>query len=147
MSIQPMIKKVENFIVTGFSVNTQNKAEFNEETAKIPSLWQQFYRSELATHTNVFGVYSNYGSDANGHYTVTVGVESDKAQTQLSSIIVQAGNYLMFQGTGPMPATVIETWKQVWTFFETNTVHQRNYVSDFEAYSSPEHVAIYIGLE
>jgi predicted transcriptional regulator YdeE len=147
VSIQPTIKQVESFTVTGFSVRTQNSDEFNEETAKLPSLWQQFYTSELATNANIFGVYSNYDSDANGLYTVTVGVKSDHAQTQLSSVTVQAGNYLVFQGTGPMPATVVETWKQVWTFFETNTEHQRNFISDFEAYNGPDQVAIYIELE
>lgn len=147
MSIQPTMKQVENFTVTGFSVRTQNSDEFNETTAKLPSLWQQFYTSELATNANIFGVYSNYDSDANGPYTVTVGVKSNHVQTQLSSVTIQAGKYLVFQGTGPMPAAVIEAWKQVWVFFETNTEHQRNFVSDFEAYSGPDQVAIYIGLE
>lgn len=146
MSIQPIIKQVESSIVTGFSVRTQNSDEFNEKTAKLPCLWQQFYTSELATNANIFSVYSNYDSDANGSYTVTVGVKSDHAQTQLSSVTVQAGNYLVFQGTGPMPATVVETWKRVWAFFETKTGHQRNFISDFEAYTGPDQVAIYIGL-
>lgn len=147
MSIQPTVKQVESFIVTGFSVRTQNSDEFNEKTAKLPSLWQQLYTSELATNANIFGVYSNYDSDANGPYTVTVGVKFDCVQAQLSSVTIQAGNYLVFQGTGPMPATVVETWKQVWAFFEKNTEHQRNFISDFESYSGPDKVTIYIGLE
>ncbi len=147
MFISPTVQHVESFIVTGLSVRTQNSDEFNEKTAKIPALWQQFYNSELAKNANIFSVYSNYDSDANGPYTVTVGVESDHAQTQLSSVTIQAGNYLVFQGTGPMPATVIETWKRVWMLFETNTEHRRNFISDFEAYSGPDQVAIYIGLE
>lgn len=147
MFILPAVQYVESFIVTGLSVRTQNSDEFNDKTAKLPSLWQQFYASELATNVNIFGVYSNYDSDANGPYTVTVGVESDYAQAQLSSVTIQAGNYLVFQGTGPMPATVVETWKQVWAFFETNTEHRRSFISDFEAYSGPDQIAIYIGLE
>ena len=141
------MKQVESFTVTGFSVRTQNSDEFNEKTAKLPSLWQQLYTSELAINANIFGVYSSYDSDVNGSYTVTVGVKSDHAQTELSSVIVHAGNYLVFQGTGPMPATVVEAWKQIWAFFETNTNHRRNFISDFEAYSGPEQVTIYIGLE
>ena len=147
MSISPTVKQVESFIVTGFSVRTQNKDEFNEKTAKLPSLWQQFYTSELATNANIFGVYSNYDSDANGPYTVTAGVESSPAQAKLSEVTIQAGNYLVFEGTGPMPATVVETWKRVWIFFETNTEYRRNFISDFEAYSGSDQVAIYIGLE
>lgn len=147
MSIQPTIKQVESFTVTGFSVRTQNSDEFNEKTAKLPNLWQQFYTSELATNASIFGVYSNYDSDTNGPYKVTVGIKSDHAQTQPSSVIVHTGNYLVFYGMGPMPATVVETWKQVWAFFKTHTAHRRNFISDFEAYSGPDQVAIYIGLE
>ncbi len=147
MSIQPIVKQVESFIVTGFSVRTQNSDEFNEKMAKLPSLWQQFYTSELTTNANIFGVYSNYDSDANGPYTVTVGVKSDHAQTQLSSVTIQAGNYLVFPGTGPMPTTVVETWKRVWEFFEKNTEYRRNFISDLEAYSGSDQVTIYIGLE
>ncbi len=147
MSIQPMMKQVESFTVTGLSVRTQNSDEFNEKMAKLPGLWQQFYTSELAANANIFGVYSNYDTDANGHYTVTVGVKSHCEQTQLSPVTIQAGNYLVFKGTGPMPATVIEAWKQVWAFFEKNTAYRRNFISDFEAYNGPDQVAIYIGLE
>lgn len=147
MSISPAVKQVESFIVTGFSVRTQNKDEFHESTAKLPSLWQQFYTSELATNANIFGVYSNYDSDANGFYTVTAGVKSSHAPTGLSAVTIQAGNYLVFQGTGPMPATVVEIWKQIWEFFEKNTEYRRNFISDFEAYSGSEQVMIYIGLE
>ena len=101
----------------------------------------------MATNANIFGVYSNYDSDANGPYTVTVGVKSSHAQTQLSSVTIQAGNYLVFQSTGPMPATVVETWQRVWAFFETNSEHRRNFISDFEAYSGSDQVTIYIGLD
>ena len=145
--ILPAMKYVESFIVSGLSVRTQNSDEFDEKTAKLPSLWQQFYTSELATNANIFGVYSNYDSDANGPYTVTVGVKSSHAQTQLSSVTIQAGNYLVFQSTGPMPATVVETWQRVWAFFETNSEHRRNFISDFEAYSGSDQVTIYIGLD
>lgn len=60
---------------------------------------------------------------------------------------MQGGNYLVFHGTGPMPAMVVETWKRVWEFFETNTEYRRNFISDFEAYSGPDQIAIYIGLK
>lgn len=147
MSNAPVVNHVEGFIVSGVSVRTQNSDEFNEKSAKIPALWQQFYTSELATNANIFGVYSNYASDANGQYTVTVGVESEQVQSQWSSVTIQEGNYLVFQGKGPMPATVIDTWKRVWEFFETPTEHRRNFISDFEAYNGSEQVTIYIGLK
>ena len=147
MSISPIVKQVEGFTVTGFCVRTQNQDEFNEKTAKIPSLWQQFYQSELRSNTPIFGVYSQYDSDANGYYTVTAGIQSKEAHPSLAAVHIKAGRYLVFQGTGPMPETVVETWKHVWTFFASDTMYQRNFISDFEVYHGPTQVEIYIGLK
>ncbi len=147
MSIQPIVKQVESFIVAGLSVRTQNSDEFNEKTAKLPSLWQQFYTSELATNANIFGVYSDYESDANGLYTTTVGVRDNTERTKFTTVTVQAGNYLVFEGAGPMPSTLVKTWKQVWNYFEIENNYQRCFISDFEAYSGSDEVAIYIGVK
>ena len=46
-----------------------------------------------------------------------------------------------------MPTVVVETWKGVWEFFETNTEYRRNFISDFEVYNDSEQVTIYIGLK
>lgn len=146
-STSPTIKYIENFIVIGLSVRTQNSDEFNEKKAKLPNIWQQFYSSDLVPNAHIFGVYSDYESDAHGLYTVTVGIASDEPQTKFSSIKVQAGNYLVFQGKGSMPSTVIETWKRVWNYFEETNAYHRNFISDFEAYSGSDEVAIYIGIK
>ena len=47
-SIPPTLKYIEGFTVTGVSTKTQNTDEFNEKKARLPSLWQQFYSSDLA---------------------------------------------------------------------------------------------------
>ncbi len=146
-SIPPTLKYVERFTVTGFHVRTQNRDEFNENTAKLPSLWQQFYSSDLAVNPNIFEVYSDYESDADGLYTVTLGVTDDSQRTAFSKVNVQAGKYLVFEGIGPMPSTVVNTWKQIWDYFETERESQRSYISDFEAYSGSDKVAIYIGIQ
>ncbi len=146
-SIRPTLKYVEHFTVTGLSTKTQNTDEFNEKTAKLPGLWQQFYASHLSTNANIFEVYSNYESDANGFYTVTVGINDDNKQAEFVTAHIPAGNYLVFQGEGPMPATVVAIWKQIWNYFETESNHKRSFISDFEAYSGPDNVAIYIGIK
>lgn len=146
-TISRRTKYIESFIVTGFSVRTKNSDEFNKKNARLPKLWHQFYTSDLAANTDIFGVYSNYDSDVNGFYTVTVGVASNTTQVQFSSTTIQAGNYLVFKGTGPMPATVIETWKRIWNYFETHRQYQRNFISDFERYSGSNQVTIYIGIK
>jgi len=145
--IPPILKHVEGFIVRGLSTRSQNCDEFTEQTAKLPSLWHRFSSSDLARHANIFGVYSDYESDANGLYTVTVGISSDDLNAQFNSVKVQTGSYLVFQDTGPMPSTVITTWKRIWDYFETNNEYQRNFISDFEAYNGTDEVAIYIGIK
>ena len=146
-STLPTLKYVEGFTVIGLSTKTKNTDEFNEKTAKLPNLWQQFYSSDLATNANIIEVYSDYESDANGLYTVTIGTDnSGRTSAEFTSVTIQAGNYLVFRGTGPMPSTVVETWKQIWNYFETESDYQRSFISDFEAYSSPDKVAIYIGI-
>lgn len=147
-SIPPILKYVESFTVTGLNVRTQNSDEFNEKTAKLPSLWQQFYSSDLAANANIFEVYSDYESDANGLYTVTVGIpdNSDHTGAEFTSVKIPASNYLVFQGAGPMPSTVVETWKQIWDYFDAKSNYQRSFISDFEVYSGSDKVAIYIGI-
>lgn len=149
MILEPTLKYVEGFTVTGPGTRTQNTDEFNEKTAKLPALWQQFYASDLAVNANVFEVYSDYESNANGLYTVTVGItdNSDRTGAEFASVKIPAGNYLVFQGTGPMPSTVIGMWKQIWDYFEAGSNYQRSFISDFEAYSGSDKVAIYIGIK
>ena len=146
-TIPPTLKHVEGFTVTGFSTRTQNTDEFNEKTAKLPALWQQFYGSDLVANANIVEVYSNYESDANGMYTVTVGTDSDNESAEYAAVDVQTGNYLIFQGEGPMPLAVVETWKQIWAYFATEREYQRNFISDFEEYMGAERVAIHIGIK
>jgi predicted transcriptional regulator YdeE len=145
--IPPTLKYVEDFTVKGFSARTKNSDEFNEKTAKIPSLWQQLYSSELDVNATIFGIYSDYASDANGLYTITVGATCNSESMACNAINIQKGNYLVFQGEGPMPITVIETWKQIWDYFAKESTYQRNFITDFEAYSGSDKVAIYIGIQ
>lgn len=138
----PTVQYVTGFNVKGFSTRTQNADEFNQHTAKLPALWQKFYSSDLASNAAVIAVYSNYESDVNGMYTNTVGIQSsEQADAQVLS-----GSYLVFQGKGPMPQTVIELWHQIWTYFSANSPQQRSYQSDFEQYKGSDEVAIYIGV-
>lgn len=148
-SMPPTLKYIEGFTVKGLSTQTQNTDELNEKTAKLPGLWQQFYSSDLATNANTVEVYSDYESDANGLYTVTVGITDNgyRTGTEFASVKIPAGNYLVFQGAGPMPVTVFEIWKQIWSYFETESNYQRSFITDFEAYSGSEKVAIYIGIK
>ena len=153
-SIHPVLKHMDSFTVRGFRVRTQNSDEFNRETAKLPNLWQQFYSSHLVTKTPIFGVYSDYESDANGLYTVTAGIvnegianDENKNSSELSAIKTTSGDYLIFHSKGAMPLTAIETWKRVWDYFTEDSTYQRCFMTDFETYSNSDEVAIYIGVK
>ena len=146
-TIQPDLKSLTSFQVCGFQVRTKNTDEFNPETAKLPTLWQQFSTSDLAQDASIFGVYSDYESDANGLYTVTAGIASNTIKPELGSITIQPGKYLVFKNRGPMPFAVIEAWKQVWHYFSTEPNYQRNFRSDFEAYLGSDEIAIHIGVD
>lgn len=145
--ILPSLKQVKGFRVTGLSTRTQNRDEFGEETAKLPNLWQQVHSSGLAANATLVAVYSDYESDANGLYTVTVGIPADDAPAQLNSVAIAPGDYFVFQGKGPMPATVVETWQRIWRYFEHTPEYQRSFISDFEAYKGSDEVTIYIGVK
>ena len=146
-------QQIESFTVSGVQVRTTNAAEHKPDTAKIGPMWGQFFGKELAetipgksAHSPIYGVYSAYESDASGQFDVTAGVAVKKPAENFKSIVIDAGDYLVFEAQGPMPEAVISTWGKVWSFFEANPQIQRRYATDFEAYTGPEAVSIYIGV-
>ncbi|KTC87248.1 GyrI-like domain-containing protein [Legionella drozanskii] len=149
---EPKLATLKSFIVSGLSVRTKNSEEFNQSTAKLPKLWEDFggvvhNLSGSKEFSEVFGVYSDYDFDATGYYKVTVGipVKSWQISPEFSTVIIQAGNYLVFSGKGEMPKTVIEIWLRIWSFFESRVEYTRNFISDFERYRGDE-IDIHIGI-
>ncbi|MFJ2478653.1 GyrI-like domain-containing protein [Pseudomonas sp. NPDC087598] len=146
-------QQIESFTVSGVQVRTTNAAEHKPDTAKIGPMWGDFFSKGLAeempgkqTGSPVYGVYSAYQSDASGEFDVTAGVAVNKLAENFKSIVIEAGDYLVFEAQGPMPEAVISTWGKVWSFFEANPQIQRRFATDFEAYTGPEAVSIYIGV-
>ncbi|MBK5373469.1 GyrI-like domain-containing protein [Pseudomonas sp. TH08] len=146
-------QQINAFTVSGLSVRTTNAAEHNPETAKIGSMWGEFFGKGFTesiqgkrADSPVYGVYSAYESDASGHFDVIAGVAVDEASADFQSVTIEAGDYLVFEAQGPLPDAVIATWGKVWTFFEENPQIQRRYATDFETYTGPESVAIHIGI-
>lgn len=110
MKIVPVDEKT----VLGISVRTKNADEMQPQTAKIGELWQQFYQDiapKLQNGATIYGLYSNYESDASGEFTVMAC--SDKVNESVSNDLEQSsikkGNYLVFEGAGEMPQAVINT--------------------------------------
>ena len=137
--------------IAGITVRTTNAAEFNPATAKIAGLWGRFFAEGLydkltgkLADSAVYGVYSGYESDYMGAFDVTAGVASSPTNSQL---MLQAGEYLVFSETGPMPQTVLQTWGVVWQYFQGHPDVKRSYATDYEAYLGVDSVAIHIGIE
>jgi len=134
--------------ISGLQTRTQNTDEMNPETQKIAPLWGKFYAELMPTlkeGTALYGVYTNYESDADGMFDVFVGSEQDAEG--LVSVTLQEGRYLRFPVKGEMPQAIIETWKQVWAYFEDPSIDERRaYETDFEHYISMNEAGIYIGV-
>jgi predicted transcriptional regulator YdeE len=138
-------------MISGISVTTNNKNEMNEETSKIADLWNDYESQNAysATHdkannSSMYGVYSNYTSDLNGDYDVTVGVEVTKSK---KAIVIEDEKYLVFKNEGELPQVVIDTWKEIWDYFENNDEYKRKYSIDFEHYTKEDEIEIYISIE
>ena len=153
--INPQKMHIKSMTIAGITERTKNEDEFNPNTARLPRLWERFFSENLSreilqdnSNPLVYGVYSDYESDASGLYTVTAGVEVPHTplSTQFSTIIVNEGDYLVFTNRGPMPNAIIETWQAVWQYFAENIAQKRAYKSDFEVYASSEECAVYIGI-
>ncbi len=136
-------------MISGISVTTNNKIEMTD-SERIAPLWEQYTNEYVYTKTlnkvndsSMYGVYSNYVSDYNGDYDVTVGVEISKAK---NVIIIENEHYLVFSKKGELPQIVLETWQEIWDYFENNDEYKRKYSIDFEKYTKEDEIEIYISI-
>ncbi|MBC3350001.1 GyrI-like domain-containing protein [Pseudomonas sp. SWRI196] len=148
------LKAVEPFTVAGLQVHTRNADEQQPDTARIGPMWQQFFTEGLfdkiparQSESFVYGVYSSYESDATGYFDVTAGVQVDATSAGYAAVDIEGGDYLVFSAKGPMPDCVIQTWDLIWAYFADNPQTLRRFTTDFEVYSGPDSVAIYIGVQ
>ena len=90
------------FNIVGISTQTSNANEITEQ-AKIPQLWDHFYQQNIAgkiaepKNGNVYGLYSDYETDVNGIYNITLGVEvnNDNIPADLVVKMIPAAKYLV----------------------------------------------------
>lgn len=140
-------------IVAGVCARTKNADE--NMPMVIGSLWQKFYQEGIyekisnKVNQKALGMYSDYESDANSEYTVTVACEISKAENIIEDITVSkipAGKYAKFIVKGHMQKAVAEFWQALWQMDLS-----RSYVCDFEEYQNAEieqaEIHIYISLQ
>ncbi len=140
--------KLKSFTISGIKTRTNNKNEMNPNTSKIAALWQEFYQDEIPKKldlSGVYGVYYNYESDVNGNFDVMAGCKGENSEYE--NISIKKGEYLVFSKKGTMPQAVIDTWMEIWNYFNSNPKEKRAYNTDFEKYVSADEVEVYIGIE
>ncbi len=157
--MNPILKKIESFQVSGIQVRTTNAQEWDQSTAQIPSLWARFPNEVLEvllptlknSPPEPVGVYFNYESDANGSYDLLAGIKTDDSSAKESfkgSLKIQGGTYLVFSAKGQMPGSLIECWGNIWSYFSSPIcTSKRAYLTDFEQYVAPDQVLVHIGIQ
>lgn len=145
------VKNIKKLMIAGISEITNNKNELNEDTAKIPQLWDKYVDENIysktfdkANNSYMYGVYSDYESDDMGDYKVTIGVEVKKPKNAI--IIEDQQRYLVFTKKGELPDVVIDVWQEIWEYFDGEPQYERAYKVDFEKYVSEDEVEIYISI-
>ncbi len=160
--MHPKIVQLDGFEVIGIAARTNNARESGQDGV-IPRLWQRAMQEHVIDHvpdktdSNLYAVYADYASDANGDYTLLIGGKVKPASTAPQGMIakaVLAGRYEVFSSErGPVAKVVVETWLRIWTFYQSPANGQRAYRADFEVYDeraadpNQAQVDIYIGLK
>lgn len=145
------VTRVKKLMISGISVITNNETEMSEENGKIASLWEEYFEKDVYKKTFdkangdfMYGVYSDYESDARGNYKVTVGVEVTKPK---NAIVIEDKKYLVFTKQGELPMVVVELWEEIWAYFEKNSEYERAFEIDFEKYAKEDEIEIYVSIK
>lgn len=163
VALKPRIVEVASFTVAGIATRTNNAKEAGPEGV-IGKQWQRLMGEHLfdkiphKQSPDVYAVYTDYASDANGDYTYILGAKVEGASGGLPEGMVEntipAGRYAVFTSArGPVTTVVVDTWKQIWSYFQSDQNGQRAYKADFELHDeraadpSNTQVDIYIGLK
>lgn len=143
---------VEETVVHGMSIRTNNANEMNPSTGKIAQLWQNFDDTVAVNYQGgerVYGIYSHYESDHTGDFNVLAGFNGNLPSKNLSleQFIIPAGQYLVFTKKGKMPQIAFDVWGEIWAYFlKENVEHKRNFLVDFEYYPGPDEIKVHIGV-
>jgi predicted transcriptional regulator YdeE len=153
----PQRRRAKGMRVAGLALRTDNATE-SGANGKIPGLWQRYRGEDWFGRLEEFGafgppvgVYSAYESDAEGSYQILAGREIKSPAkvpptAPLQVVTVPAGEYLVFQSTGPLPGSVVAGWKAVWAHFEKSGAPARAYTCDFEIYPNDHTVEIWVAV-
>ena len=142
------IVNLKEMKIEGISARTKNSDP--NMPVIISSLWDKFYRQGVYEEINnkanskSVEIYSDYESDVNSEYSVTVGCEVNKFNDNSNVVtkVIPEGKYAKFIVKGHMVTAVQEFWQKLWEMKDLD----RNYRCDFEEYqdASMEEATIHI---
>ncbi len=156
---------LEELILIGTTVRTNNNNEMNPENAKIGEHFHSYFNNKLADefkdrcYPNVtYSVYTEFESDENGNYTHFIGeaVRSLEEQdlSKFNKLVIPASKYKKFTtASGKIPYIVLDAWQQIWKLNSSNFGGKRTYIADFEIYDQRAYnpdsavVDIFIGIK
>ena len=145
------VTRIKKLMIAGISEVTNNETEMSEESGKIAALWENYFEKDIYKKTFdksnsdfMYGVYSDYESDASGNYKVTVGVEVTKPK---NAIVIENKKYLVFTKQGELPMVVVELWEEIWDYFEKNSDYERSFEVDFEKYVKEDEIEIFVSIK
>lgn len=162
VTLQPQVAEQPGFTVIGIEARTNNTKEAGSDGI-IGKQWQRLMSEHLLESIpgklgpDIYAVYTEYASDANGDYTYILGAKVEPAAKPPDGMVrvdVPAGRYAEFTSEkGPVQKVVPGTWKQVWEYFSNARHGQRAYRADYELYDqraadpANAQVAVNIGLK
>ncbi len=163
MIAQPRIVELPAFTVVGIAARTNNAKEAGSDGI-IGRQWHRFMSEQLLekipgkVSPEIYGVYTDYASDANDDYTLILGAKvqgsADDPPTGMVKTVVPQTSFAVFSSErGPVAKVVVETWQHIWSYFQSEENEKRAYQADFELYdqraADPDNaqVDIYIGLK
>lgn len=145
------VTRIKKLMISGISTITNNELEMNEESSKIPQLWEEYFQQDIykktfdkAKNDYMYGVYSHYQFDEKGDYKVTVGVEVTKPK---NAIVIEDKKYLVFSKQGELPMIVTDLWEEIWDYFEKNDEYERAFEIDFEKFTNEDEIEIYVSIK
>ena len=145
----PRLEHIEKFYVAGLSVPASH-CESETCAARMFDLWCEFFERRIyrrsehrSTDRRLFGVLRGRDLSGPGVPSVTVGCSVTSPR---QGVCVEAGRYLVFSGSGTMPALTQSLWTSIKHYFNCHPELRRRLRSDFEAFSGPTEVAIHVGI-
>lgn len=141
--------------VIGIKCRTSNAPEAGSQD--IPNLWGRFYGEDIQnqipnkTSNEVIALYCDYEGDYTQPYSVIIGCPVSSIDTIPKGMVaktIPASSYTVFRAKGEYPASLIETWQNIWK--QQNL--DRSYTGDFELYGdkfisgSPKELEVFIAI-